>query len=74
MINIEYFLRKKSLGTFECIEGSSHEDRNRVARINGITEYDKVVLDDGRTIISRNKSSYIDKKGDVWNIWNKPKK
>lgn len=70
MVKIEFFLKSKSLGAFECIDSSNHEDRDTVAMSNGIDDYDKVVLDDGRLELTRNERFYIDPKGQVWNIHN----
>ena len=67
MVKIEFFLEEKSLGVFECIEASSPEDRDRVAEQNGIVVYDKMILDDGRVVMVKMRSCFVDHKGQIWN-------
>lgn len=47
-VDIEYFKDGISLGRFKCLVASSQEVRNEIAFFNGITDYDKFILDDGR--------------------------
>ena len=48
MVRITFFNGPMNLGTYDCLEGSSQEDRNAVAAENGIVTYNKFVLDNGR--------------------------
>lgn len=53
MRKIEFFKDNKSLGSFDCPELSDHDTRDMIAKQNNITAYDKVILDDGRLVISK---------------------
>lgn len=65
---IEFFLKEVSLGKFPCQERSNQEDRDLIARDNGIMAFDKMILDYGRVIITRSDNYVVDKKGSGWNV------
>ncbi len=48
MVKITFFNKDENLGTYDCPEGSSQEQRNQVALDNHISSYTKFVLDGGR--------------------------
>ena len=69
MKKIEFFKEDKSLGSFDCPELTDHEARDMIAKQNNILDYDKVILDDGRLIISKNpflQSDYTSGDGTIW--------
>lgn len=68
-VKTEYFLKGKSLGIFKVPELSDHVQREQIAKDNGIEDFDKIVLDDGRVIMEKNDiKSFIDSKGNVWYV------
>jgi len=72
MVKIEFFLRGKSLGEFPLKDGLNHEDREEVAKVNGIKDFDRFILDDGRVTAARISpivNRYTDSKGDLWLTW-----
>lgn len=50
-VKTEYFLKGKLLGTFQIPELTDHKQREQIAKENGIKNFDKIVLDDGRVIM-----------------------
>lgn len=67
-VTIEFFLDGISLGKFSCEERSNQDDRDLIAKNNGIMAFDKMVLDDGRVVMTRNNTCFVDNKGSIWNI------
>jgi hypothetical protein len=68
-VKIEFFYKGKSLDVFDCIERSCQDDRDKIAEENGIKDFDKMVLDDGRVIINKEDiPSFTDSKGHVWYV------
>jgi hypothetical protein len=66
-VKIEFFMSGKSLGKFPCPEMSDDTDRDLVAEDNGIKDYDKFILDDGRLICEKvYLGGFFDSKGDFW--------
>jgi len=57
---IEFFKDGMSLGAFQCPSGSPSDMRHTIASFNGIDDYDKYVLDDGRIIMFiKDKRDYM---------------
>ena len=71
MVKIEFFRDGESLGSFPLKDHSNDIDRDEVAEVNQVGDYDHFTLDDGRTGASRwDGGYYLDSKGKLWLIEN----
>ena len=67
MVRIEFFLKGISVGKADNLKNlSNQEDRDLVAKFNGIEEYDEFVLDEGRTRCKLITDMWTDHRGRIW--------
>lgn len=69
MPSITFRNKGKDLGIYGLKERSNHEDREQVAKENGIEDFDEFILDAGRVWCQRmdlNGSVWLDHHGKAW--------
>ena len=70
-VSIEYFLKGVSQAKLLICKGSNQADRERLAKENGVLEFDQFRLDGVRVIASlTDQNGFIDDHGRLWIVEN----